>query len=146
MVELLDKAEALELIAFITCVSPKECWGPLRHMASFLQKHFKRLLSDTNREAIMKDFPKPEVDAQVAKLDQEAKEQLKRKGKDPHFGAEKSLYKIQEMLELVGPLTCLWADLLNESAKVTPEDTLLLIQQALGSASHSISLEKRKVA
>ena len=141
----------MELIEFDPCVSPKDCWEPPRHMASFLQKHFNRSLSDTERNAIRKDFPKPGVDALVApKLDQEVKEQLKRKGKDPHFGAEKSLYKIQEeMLEVAGPLTCLWADLLNEGAKVTPEDTLLLIQRALvllGSASHSISLERRKVA
>ena len=60
-------------------------------------------------------FPKPNCEAlTVPKLDQEVKEQLKRKGKDPFFGGEKSLYKIQEqLLDAAGPLTCLRSDLLN---------------------------------
>ena len=52
-------------------------------------------------------------------------------------------------MDVVGPLTCLWADLLNKEAKVSTEDTLLLIQRAivlLGSTSHSITVERRKVA
>jgi len=39
-------------------------------------------------------------------------------------------------------------DLLNKEARVCPEDILLLIQRALvllGSASHSISIERRKI-
>ena len=74
----------------------------------------------------MKDFPKPNCEAlTVPKLDQEFKEQLKRKGKDPFFGGEKSLYKIQEqLLDATGPLTCLWSDLLNKEAKVSSEDIL----------------------
>lgn len=52
---------------------------------------------------------------------------MKRKGKDPHFGTEKTLFKVQEqLLDATGPLTCLWADLLNKEAKVSAEDTLLL--------------------
>ena len=99
----------------------------------------------------MKDFPKPNCEAlTVPKLDQEVKEQLKRKGKDPFFGGEKSLYKIQEqLLDATGPLTCLWSDLLNKEAKVSSEDILLLIQRALvllGSASHTVSQERRKIA
>jgi hypothetical protein len=38
---------------------------------------------------------------------------------------------------------------MNKKAKVTPEDTLLLIQRALvllGSVSHTITLERRKIA
>lgn len=60
------------------------------------------------------------------------KDQLKSKGKDPHQGAEKSLYKIQDqLLDVTGPLTCLWADLLQRA--------LVL----LGSTSHSINIERR---
>ena len=47
------------------------------------------------------------------------------------------------------PLTCLWSDLLNKEAKVSSEDILLLIQRALvllGSASHTVSQERRKIA
>ena len=117
----------------------------------FLEKHFNRSLSDDEREAIMKDFPKPVCGVMsVPKLDEEVKEQLKVRGKDPHFGSKKSLYKLQEqLLDVAGPLTCLWADLLNKEATVSPEDILLLLQRALvllGSASHAIFLERRKIA
>ena len=95
----------------------------------------------------MKDFPKPKCDALVAL---QVKEQMQQRGKDPHFGSEKSLYKVEEkILDVVGPLTCLWADLLNKQASVSAEDTLLLTQRALvllGSASHAITVERRKIA
>ena len=72
------------------------------------------------------------------------------RGKDPHYGSDKSLYKLQEqVLDMAGPLTCLWSDLLNKEATVSNEDVLLLLQRALvlvGSASHAISLERRKIA
>ena len=140
---LLDESEALEMVEFDPSVSPKDSWEPPRSMVSFLEKHFNRSPSDSEREAIMRDFQKPNCEVlTVPKLDQEVKEQLKRKGKDPFFGGEKSLYKIQEqLLDATGPLTCLWSDLLNKEAK----DILLLIQRALvllGSASHSVSREK----
>ena len=99
----------------------------------------------------MKDFPKPDCGVLTApKLDEQVKEHLKMKGKDPHFGSEKSLYKLQaQLVNVAGPLTCLWADLLNKEARVSAEDTLLLMQRALvllGSASHAISQERRKIA
>ena len=81
------------------------------------------------------------------KLDEQVRDQLKKKGKSPHFWAEKSLYKVQDhLLSVAGPLTCLWAD-----ANVSWEDTLLLIQRALvlsllGNASHSITMKWRKIA
>ena len=98
----------------------------------------------------MKDFPKPTCEAMtVPKLDEEVKDQQKRKEKDPHFGAEKSLYKIQEqLLDVAGPLTCLWADLLNKEANTSSEEILLLFQRALvllASASSSVSQERRKI-
>ena len=150
-IDLLDESEALEMVEFDPSVSPKDSWELPRSMVSFLEKHFNRSLSDSEREAIMKDFPKPNCEAlTVPKLDQEVKEQLKRKGKDPFFGGEKSLCKIQEqLLDATGPLTCLWSDLLNKEAKVSSEDILLLIQRALvlpGSASHTVSQERRKIA
>ena len=43
----------------------------------------------------MKDFPKPKCDALVApQLDQQVKEQMQQRGKDPHFGSKKSLYNL----------------------------------------------------
>ena len=81
------------------------------------------------------------------KLDEQLKEQLK---KDPHYGSAKSLYKLQEqVLDVAGPFTCLWLDLLNKEAEVSNEDVILLHQCTLllvGSASHAISLERKKIA
>ena len=78
------------------------------------------------------------------------REQLSKKGKDPHFGSEKTLYKIQEqLLEVTGPLACLWSDLTRRDAKPTNEKIVQLIQRALvlvGSTSHAISVERRKIA
>ncbi|MCG8626900.1 MAG: hypothetical protein MJE68_33475, partial [Proteobacteria bacterium] len=150
IVNLLDDAEALELVEFDPTVTPKNTWEPQKPIVAFLEKHFNRS-SDDERESIMKDFPKPDCGVLTApKLDEQVKEHLKMKGKDPHFGSEKSLYKLQEqMLDVAGLLTCLWADLLNKEACVSAEDTLLLVQRALvllGSASDAISQESRKIA
>ena len=132
IVNLLDEAEALELVEFDPTVTPKSTcmWEPQKPIVSFLEKHFNKSLSEDERESIMKDFPKPDYDVLTApKLDEQVKEHLKMKGKDPHFGSEKSLYKLQEqMLDVAGPLTCIWADLLNKEAHVSAEDTLLLVQ------------------
>ena len=151
VVTLLDEAEALELVEFDPAVTPKNSWKPPKPIVTFLEKHFNKSLSEEERESIMKDFPKPDCGVLTApKLDEQVKEHLKMKGKDPHFGSEKSLYKLQEqLLDVAGPLTCLWADLLNKEARVSAEDTLLLMQRALvllGSASHAISQERRKIA
>ena len=150
-VQLLDEAEALELVEFDPSIDPKDTWEPPSAMASFLQKHFNISLEEGEKEAILKDFPKPSCKAlKTPRLDEQVREQLKRKGKDPHFGPEKTLFKVQEqVLDVTGPLTCLWADLLNKKAKVSSEDVLLLIQRALvllGSASHTITMERRKIA
>ena len=146
-IELLDEAEALELVEFDPSVEPKNSWEAPPSISTFLE----RTLSEEEKSAIMKDFPKPSCKVLSApKLDEQVKDQLKKKGKDPYFGAEKSLFKIQEqLLDVAGPLTCLLVDLLNKEANVTAEDTLLLIQRALsllGSASHNITLERRKIA
>ena len=62
------------------------------------------------------------------RIDKEVKEQLKRKGKDAHWGAEKPLYKIQEqVLDVSGPLTCLWADLMRKEASHSAEDVLVTV-------------------
>ena len=90
VINLVDESEALELVEFNPSVNPNNSW-----ISAFLDKHFNRALSDSEREAIMKDFLRPTYEAMtVPKLDAEVKDQLKKKGKDPHFGAEKSLYKV----------------------------------------------------
>ena len=57
-IQLLDEAEALERVEFDPGVDSKDAWDPPKPMTSFLEKHFNRSLSDAEREAIMKDFPK----------------------------------------------------------------------------------------
>jgi len=50
---------------------------------------------------------------------------------------------------VTGPLTCLWSDLLRTDARSSKEQIILLLQRALvlvGSTSHGISVERRKVA
>ncbi len=151
-VNLLDEAESLELVEFDPSVNSGMAWEPHQCLSSFLQKHFNRSLSDSEREAIMKEFPKPDsVALSVPKLDDQIKDHLKAKGKDPHFGSEKTLFKIQEfILDMAGPFTCLWAELLEKNTPPPSKEKLLgVIQRSLvllGSASHQISQERRKVA
>ena len=88
-IELLDEAEALELVEFDPSVEPKDSWQAPTPITSFLDKHFNKALSEEERSAIMKDFPKPTCKVLSApKLDEQVKDQLKKKGKDPHFGSE----------------------------------------------------------
>jgi len=151
VVELLSDSEAQEFTEFDPAVEPQGMWDPPTAMASFLERHFNHSLSEKEKEAIMTDFPRPNCSVlQAPQLDDLVKEQLKKKGKDPQFGAERTLYKVQQqLLEVSGPLTCLWADLLNPDAEVSAEEVLALIQRALvllGSASHGVSQERRKIA
>ena len=143
----------MEFIEFDPAVDPKDSWKAPSTITLFLEKHFNRSLLDDEREAIMKDFPRPHCDVlSTPKIDDDLKEQLKSRGKDPHFGAEKSLYKIQDQLmDVTAPLTYLWADLLNNEAERSPEDVLLLIQRTfklvlVGSTSHAINVERRRIA
>jgi len=49
-----------------------------------LEKILNRTRSEDEKEAIMKDFPKPNCKVLSApKLDDQVKDQLKKKGKDP---------------------------------------------------------------
>ena len=78
-------------------------------MLSFLEKNFNRCLPDREKDEILSNFPKPNTPVLIApKLDEDVVEQLKSKGKDPHFGQEKVLYKLQgALLDVSGPLMCL---------------------------------------
>ena len=141
---LLSEAEALELVEFDPAVQSEDTWDPPPVIKAFLERHFNRSLSEEEKKKILGDFPKLTCDAvQVPRLDDQLKEHLKNKGKDPHYGSEKTLYKLQEsLLDVAGPLTCLWGDLLNKDAKVSAEGTPLLVQRALvllGNASHAMS-------
>ena len=150
-VELLDKGELLELVQFDPTVEDENSWEAGEIINSFIEKDFKHTITMEEREAIMKDFPKPLYPALwTPKTDNDIKKQIKQADKDQHFRVEKSLYKLQEqILDIAGLLTCLWVDLLNQDVTVKPEDLILLLQRVLvllGSASHNISQERRRVA
>jgi len=82
---------------------------------------------------ILSDFPKPNTRVlEAPKLAAEVKEQLRSKRKDPHFGQEKVLFKLQEsLLDVSGPLMCLCTDLTKPEAKTSPDEILFLIQRAI---------------
>ena len=50
----------LETLEFDPKVDSEEEWVPPQPMLAFLEKHFTMCLSTEEREAILKDFPKPE--------------------------------------------------------------------------------------
>ena len=90
-------------------------------------------MSEAEREAITQDYLKPNCPAlEVPRLDEEVRQQLKQKGKDPQFGIERTMFKLQEqILEVAGLLTCLWVYLLNSVEEPDIEQLKLVIQGAL---------------
>ena len=59
-------------------------WEAGQIISSFIEKHFKCAMTMEEREAIMKDFPKPSCPAlRTPKI-----------GQGPPFQVEKSLYKL----------------------------------------------------
>ena len=150
---LLDESEANEFEDFDPRVAEETSWKPPAPMLRFLEKQFNpaESLTPAERKKILDDFPMPDCDAiQVPKLDSEVKDQLRKKGRNPQFGMERSLFKIQEqMLKVTGPLTCLWSDLQYAKDKPTCEKMVRLVQRALvllGNTSHSINIERRRFA
>ena len=127
-------------------------WDPPKQMNAYLEKHFNKSLKEEEAEAILEDYPMLNSPAiEVARRDKKVKKQLRSKGRDPHFGQEKMLFGIQgELLKVGGRLTCLWADMINpDVVEPDQEKIALLVQRALvllRSASHSITLERRKIA
>ena len=149
--DLLDKDEFLELVQFEPVVDDDDAWKACDTINNFIKKSFTQVITPTARDGIMKDYPKPKIEALFApKLDEDVKKQIERTGKDPHYGVEKHLYNLQkQILDISGPLACLWADLLNRDATVNPKDMILLLQSTLtllGSASHTITQERKRVA
>ena len=139
-------AEALELVEFDPTVESEGDWVPPQPILTFLEKHFSKSLIPEEQDKILKDFPKPQCKSlEVPTLDEQVRDHLKKKRKEPHFGSEKTLYKPR----LHGPLTCLWADLLDAMAKIRREDVILLLQRVLflvADLSNSIAQEWRQIA
>ena len=125
--DLLDEDETLELVQFELVVDDDDAWKACDTINNFIKKSFTQVITPTARDGIMKDYPKPKIEALFApKLDEDVKKQIERADKDPHYGVEKHLYNLQkQILDISGPLTCLWADLLNRDATVNPKDVML---------------------
>ena len=84
VIDLLDETEALELVEFDPTVQTPSTWDATKVMVSFLEKHFNCCLMDDERTLILRYFLKPNTPVlQAPKLDDDIKEQLKKKGKDP---------------------------------------------------------------
>lgn len=75
--------------------------------------------------AIIKNFPKPSHPAADCPKTRGDEKQIKK----ADCGPERSLYKLQkQLLDMVGPLTYLWADMSSRDAKLVPQDIILLVQ------------------
>ena len=123
VISLLEDGEAEQFREFDLEVKDPQRQELPPSVVNYLSKHFNKSLSEEDRKAILDDYLVPDcVAVKPPKLDAEVMEQLKSKGKDPQFGAERNLYKIQEqLLEATGPLTFLWVDLLRPDGKVSKE-------------------------
>ena len=151
VLELLDDKEAREFTDFDPTVNNDNDWDAGEVINTFLKKHSGRAVTADERQAIMKDFPKQSCWVlRTPKLNENMKRQIKKAGKDPLFGQERSLFKLHDQLvDMAGPLTCLWADIANKEAKVNPHEVILLVQRVLvllGSAAYSVKQERMKVA
>jgi len=90
MVTLMSDSEALEAVKFDPAVQPEDTWAAPSVMESFLAKHFNKSLSSEERKKI---FPSHSVrPCKFLSLDDQLKENPKGRGKDPHYGSEKTLY------------------------------------------------------
>ena len=108
VIHLLDEEEEMEFLTFDPTVVTNSSWDAGEVINAFLEKHFSREVTVEEREGIMKDFPKPTHQFLTApKLDEEMKKQIKKARKDPHYGSERYLYKLQEqLLDMSRSLTC----------------------------------------
>jgi len=154
VIHLLSEEEAnqfREPAVFDPTVRDDSSWQPPEVMLKYLETNFDRNLTEPERTAILSDFPIPQCSVlQAPTLDPEVKDQIRKKGKNPQFGTERCLFNLQEeLLGVTGPLTCLWADLLNPTSDLTKEDIIFQVQRALcmvGSTYHSMNVERRKLA
>ena len=117
-------------------------------MLSFLEEHYNQDLPPKECQAILDDFPKPDCDVfQAPRLDSEVRDQLQKKSLDSKFGSKKTLFKLQEqLLEVTGPLTCLWHDLFRPDSRPSNDQIIHLLQRTLvlvGGKSQAINVERR---
>ena len=151
IIEPLGDVEALELVEFNPTVEPEGEWIPPQPVLAYLKKHFTKSLDQAELDKVVKEFSKPQCSfLETPMLKNQVRDHLKKKGKDPHFGVEKTLYGLQgSVLNLTGPLTGLWTDLLDTNQKISREEIILLLQRVIfmvAGLSHSITQERRQIA
>ena len=62
------------MVEFDPSMDPRDTWKPPQVILAFLEKNFNCSLAEEEREAIMKDFPKPACGVMsVPRLDDEVK-------------------------------------------------------------------------
>ena len=82
--DLLDEDKALELVQFEPVVDNGDAWKACDTINNFIKKSFIQVITPIARDGIMKDYPKPKIEALFApKLDEDVKKQIERAGKDP---------------------------------------------------------------
>lgn len=125
-----------------------------RTIEKYIDRHFRRSLSKEERTAMLKRHPKPDVEAALPpKLDSFVADFA---GKKLDKGRDSQLAKIQgAMLYAAGPLTNLWADLIEQGlandsdAAIHVSDVLETIQRSLvllGNANSLLSETRREIA
>ena len=123
-------------------------------IGKYLDKHFRQPLSKEGRTAMLKKHPKPDVEAVVSpRLDSFVVDFA---GKKLDKAKDAQLARIQgTMLYAANPITCLWADLVEQGLTHNPKDAIYVpdllevLQRALvllGNANHLISEMRRENA
>ena len=92
-------------------------------IGKYLDKHFRQPLSKEGRTAMLKKHPKPDVEAVVSpRLDPFVVDFA---GKKLDKAKDAQLAKIQgTMLYAANPITCLWADLVEQGLTHNPKDAI----------------------
>ena len=120
-------------------------------MEDYIRDHFDRFLSEQERANIMVSLPRPQSDFLASpQLDEEVRKFLAYDLKDKFLNnpLEPKLFSVQNLLlEVSGPLLCLWSNLLDETRTISrPEiiQIILVSMVLLVNASNSITVERRK--
>ena len=129
IVTLLNDEEATEFRNFDPTVPDVSTWDAWEAINKYLEWNFTREMPDKERKRFYRTSQSPPARCwlpQTRRWDEDPDNQ------DPHFGVERPLYTIQQqILEMAGPLTCLWADMLDQNAKVDHQTVILLVQKVL---------------
>ena len=133
---------------YLTDPLSEESWSPPKQMEDYIRDHFDRFLSEQERANIMVSLPRPQSDFLTSpQLDEEVRKFLAYDLKDKFLNnpLEPKLFSVQNLLlEVSGPLLCLWSNLLDETRTISRPEIIQIIQVSmvlLANASNSITVE-----